>query len=140
MSINYESQIYYRVREMHEKFKIDYNGPPRKLDKEERNFRIQAMREELEEYASATTLVDEYDALLDLMVFAVGTLYRQGLPLLSGYQLVMSANMRKEVGANKGKSRGEFKADLRKPQGWTSPEGGLKSIINDLEFEHARRK
>lgn len=139
MSINFESQIMYRVREMHEKFQINYDGPPRKLDTRERAFRIEAMKEELEEYETATTLVEQYDALLDLIVFAVGTLHRQGLPLLSGYQLVMHANMQKELGPNKNKARGEYKNDLRKPANWLSPEGGLKRIINELEFEHARR-
>jgi hypothetical protein len=74
-------------------------------------------------------LVDEYDALLDLIVFAVGTLDRQGLPLLKGFEKVMKANMAKEVGQN-GDKRGGFKRDLVKPKGWIGPEAELEKIID----------
>lgn len=119
------------VKAMHERFDLTYDGPPRHLDAEERAFRIAAMREELEEYVAAGPLVDQFDALIDLLVFTVGTLYRQGFPILEGYEAVMGANMKKELGSN-GDKRGGFKRDLVKPAGWVGPEAQLRVIINDL--------
>lgn len=119
------------IAAMHEKFDLAYNGPPRHLDAEERAFRIAAMREELEEYVAAGPLVEQYDALIDLLVFTLGTLYRQGFPILEGFEAVMSANLKKELGSN-GDKRGGFKRDLVKPVGWVGPEAQLRAIINDL--------
>lgn len=120
------------IRAMHEKFKLEYDGPPRHLDPEERTFRITAMQEELDEYKSAGRLVDQYDALLDLLVFTLGTLYRQGFPTSPGFQAVMRANMNKKLGSN-GAKRGGFKRDLVKPEGWIGPETSLTAILNEAE-------
>lgn len=119
---------------MHKKFGLAHEGPPRKLDADERNFRIMALHEELDEYAQAETLVEEYDALLDLLVFTLGTLYRQGLPAGPGFEEVMHRNLQKEVGQN-GDKRGGFKKDLVKPDGWVGPEKRLVEIL-----EWSRRK
>lgn len=124
-----ESRIMGLVKGLHEKFGLAHAGPPCGLSDEEKEFRVSALQEELNEYKEATTLVDQYDALLDLIVFAVGTLERHGLPLLEGFEKVMQANMAKEVGQN-GTKRGGFKRDLIKPKGWTAPEAKLQLIID----------
>ena len=124
-----ESRIMGLVKAMHAKFDLANTGQPCHLEAHEKAFRVKALQEELDEYDQATTLVDEYDALLDLIVFAVGTLDRQGLPLLEGFEKVMKANMAKEVGQN-GEKRGGFKRDLVKPKGWTGPEAELSLIID----------
>ncbi len=123
-----ESRIYGLVKAMHEKFGLDNTTGPTFLEPDEFNFRITAMQEELNEYENSTDLVDQYDALLDLIVFAVGTLERQGLPLLPGFEVVMAANCAKEIGQN-GAKRGGFKRDLVKPQGWVAPEAALAKLI-----------
>lgn len=130
----YPSVPYSLVALMHIKNGLAYMGQPRQLDPEERAFRVAALREELEEYANADTLVDEYDALLDLLVFLLGTFYRQGLPVSPGYNEVMRCNMEKEVGSN-GDKRGGFKADLVKPEGWVGPEEQLRKILADLGYQ-----
>jgi len=126
-----ESRIMGLVKAMHEKFGLANDGKPWHLEPHEKAFRVKALQEELDEYNLANTLVDEYDALLDLIVFAVGTLDRQGLPLLEGFEKVMKANMAKEVGQN-GEKRGGFKRDLVKPKGWVGPEAELKLIIDRI--------
>lgn len=126
-----ESRIMDLVKAMHKKFGLTSAGLPWHLEPHEKAFRVKALQEELDEYNAATTLVDEYDALLDLIVFAVGTLDRQGLPLLEGFEKVMKANMAKEVGQN-GEKRGGFKRDLVKPKGWVGPEAELKQIIQQV--------
>jgi hypothetical protein len=125
-----ESKLMSLVKGMHEKFGLENNSGPDHLSKEEKEFRCAAMQEELNEYIAADTLVDQYDALLDLIVFAVGTLERHGFPLLAGFEKVMEANMAKELGQN-GEKRGGFKRDLVKPAGWTAPEAKLQQILEE---------
>lgn len=129
-----ESRIMGLVKAMHAKFGLASDNKPWHLEPYEKAFRVKALQEELDEYNMASTLVDEYDALLDLIVFAVGTLDRQGLPLLEGFEKVMKANMAKEVGQN-GEKRGGFKRDLVKPKGWVGPEAELKQIIDRVPVE-----
>lgn len=124
-----ESKLMDLVKAMHKKFGLENNASPDHLTKEEKEFRSMAMLEELNEYIAADTLVDQYDALLDLIVFAVGTLERHGFPLLAGFEKVMEANMAKELGQN-GEKRGGFKRDLIKPEGWTAPEAKLQLILD----------
>ncbi len=124
-----ESKLMGLVKAMHTKFGLENNAGPDHLTAEEKEFRCAAMLEELHEYKDADTLVDQYDALLDLIVFAVGTLERHGFPLLAGFEKVMEANMAKELGQN-GEKRGGFKRDLVKPAGWTAPEPKLQWILD----------
>ena len=123
------------VKTMHKKFGLENTVGPTHLSEEEKEFRSDAILEELNEYTAATTLVDQYDALLDLIVFAVGTLERHGFPLLVGFEKVIEANMTKELGQN-GNKRGGFKRDLVKSKDWVAPEPGLQLILDlDLNAE-----
>jgi predicted HAD superfamily Cof-like phosphohydrolase len=124
-----ESKVMDLVKTMHKKFGLENTTGPEHLTVEEKEFRCAAMLEELHEYRTAETLVDQYDALLDLIVFAVGTLERHGFPLQAGFEKVMEANMAKELGQN-GEKRGGFKRDLVKPEGWTAPEPKLQAILD----------
>ena len=124
-----ESKVMDLVKAMHKKFGLENTTGPCDLSEEEKQFRSDAMLEELNEYIAADTLVDQYDALLDLIVFAVGTLERHGFPLQAGFEKVMEANMAKELGQN-GEKRGGFKRDLVKPEGWTAPEAELQLILD----------
>lgn len=139
------------VQKMHEKFQlVDRQDGPRALSSEECRFRISAMFEELLEYVEACSLeldvhnpwesvkwaIDlalsetrfenedleaQFDALLDLAVFTMGTADRQNFPWDEGFRRVMMANLKKELGSN-GSKRGGFKRDLVKPQGWKAPD------------------
>lgn len=124
-----ESRLMELVKAMHTKFGLENNFSPTQLSTEEKVFRVTALQEELDEYTAATSLVDQYDALLDLIVFAVGSLERHGFPLQEGFEVVMRANMAKELGQN-GEKRGGFKRDLVKPAGWQSPEPELENILS----------
>jgi len=85
------------------------------------------MMEEVTEYMVASSLEDQYDALLDLLVFTLGTMERQGFPL-DGIVEVISANMLKEIGPNSDK-RGGFELDLKKPDGWEPPD--LQAVLDN---------
>lgn len=81
--------------------------------------RVLAMVEEVGEFQDAKNSEDELDALVDLVVFALGTAdllgYDQVFDL--AYQRVMIANCQKIVGPVP--ERGNFPLDLKKPVGWT---------------------
>lgn len=117
-----ECTTFFNVRRMHHHYGIAYQGEPRFLNKEEREFRLKAMLEELDEYRDAETLEEELDALVDLIIFALGTIDRQGLPFTHAFDVVIKANMQKQLGPNTGKDRGEFRLDLVKPLGWKAPD------------------
>lgn len=104
------------IKRQHIRFGINYEGPPRSLSPEEESFRLAAMLEELTEFILAKDLVDKYDALIDLMVFAMGTCERMGLPIDCALNEVVEANFKKVLGPNN--KRGGFKLDLQKPDDW----------------------
>ena len=112
-----------KIKEMHRYFKIDSENVPHRLPRSEKAFRYRAMNEEIYEYAEAETLEDELDALVDVVVFALGTAERQGMIHIfeEAFNRVIEANMMKTVGPNKNKDRGEFHIDLQKPIDWKAP-------------------
>lgn len=115
---------YAMVRKMHEQFKIQYDGPPRDLPEDLKGFRVDAIQEELNEYKEATTLEDQFDALLDIMVFTLGAIEWHGFDFHRGFTEVMRANLEKELGKNK-KARNKnnpTSPDLVKPKGWVGPD------------------
>jgi predicted HAD superfamily Cof-like phosphohydrolase len=65
------------------------------------------------------SLEEQFDALIDLSVFTMGTAERQGFPFEVGFSRVIHKNLDKELGATK--HRGGFSRDLVKPEGWTPP-------------------
>ena len=112
------------VKMMHNKFGITSEKVP--FSEEEKKFRICAMQEELDEYKEAETKEDQLDALVDLVVFAMGTAERQGMLEVfdEAFKRVMIANCKKE-------KRGSFQLDLVKPEGWTAPD--LSDLVFDCE-------
>jgi len=125
--------LFSQVEAMHAKFGIKYTGAPRALSVEERVFRETCLAEELAEYHEAKTLEDEFDALLDLLVFTLGTIQRQGFPLEPGFNRVMAANMQKELATTASASKRNFQIDLVKPIGWTAPD--LRDLVATPEAQ-----
>jgi hypothetical protein len=107
---------------MHDKFKVN----DIKFSNDEKKFRIACMQEELNEYIEANTNADELDALVDLLIFTLGTIDRHGWSnlLQIAFDRVMTSNMTKVLGKNK--KRGNFKLDLIKPEGFKHAD------LNDL--------
>lgn len=83
------------------------------------------------EYLMADNPLEEYDALLDILVFTLGTLERHGFPL-DGIEEVIAANMQKVIGPNA--RRGGFELDLKKPEGWKAPDLS-KYIIGEFTVD-----
>jgi len=108
--------------QMAKQFGLAYDGPPRHLDAEELTFRMTCLQEELDEFSDAALLADQFDALLDLMVFTIGTMLRMGLPVDEGFRRVMAANCQKQLATTSAASKRGFALDLVKPAGWTAPD------------------
>lgn len=110
------------IKAMHTKFGINYEGAPRILSAEEKQFRFEGMNEEVIEFKDAQSLEEQLDALIDNAVFTFGTTERMGLldRFEEGFHRVMECNMNKELGPNN--KRGGFSIDLRKPDGWVGPD------------------
>jgi predicted HAD superfamily Cof-like phosphohydrolase len=115
------------IVEMHQRYGFDHGGEPRLLDMTPTHdgpsaysFRFDFMQEELDEFAEAHEegdLAGAADALIDLVVVAMGTAVMMGLPWQVLWDDVHRANMSKERGQT---SRG-VGFDLVKPEGWKPP-------------------
>jgi hypothetical protein len=126
------SQTEFNVqRQVYEKFGLNYKGPARQLDKYEKQFYIDALKEEVIEYIAADNIEDEYDAILDVITFAFDVLIRMGLPFQPGFIEVVKANYAKEIAGSKSVSKRDWEFDLVKPKGWTAPD--LKGIIKKAQ-------
>ena len=126
------SQLEQDIVEFHEKFALTYDGQPRKLPLDLRDFRVGFLNEEFREYirASATgTLEQCLDALVDLVYVAIGTSYLHGFPFSEAWDRVHAANMQKVKGDAKSSTR-DSDHDVVKPEGWTAP--SLSDLVHVL--------
>ena len=110
------------ITDFHQKYGIDYNGRPRDLPQDIADFRIKFMREELDEYETATCLADKLDALVDLEYVLLGTSHLHGFNHPEAWRRVHSANMKKMRVEREEDSKRGSKYDVVKPPGWTAPD------------------
>jgi hypothetical protein len=84
-------------------------------------FRIKCLQEELDELKAAKNGDDAVDALIDLSVFAIGTLDLFGIDAHTAWDRVYRANITKEIGIKESRPNPLGLPDLIKPEGWTAP-------------------
>jgi len=122
------------IKEFHEKFGLNYAGPPRHLPLDLERFRTEFMKEEIIEYEGRVVLVDKLDALVDLVYVAMGTAYLHGFDFDEAFRRVHEANMKKKRSISTilyGRGSGW---DVVKPEGWEPPYlDDLVSNPNDIE-------
>jgi predicted HAD superfamily Cof-like phosphohydrolase len=110
----------------------DYPGP---LDDQSKIWLSKALREEVQELQDAVTTADEVDALVDLVIFALGGLYRMGLSpdqARECFTAVMEANFEKKAGVKPGREVSGV-ADAVKPDGWVPPEERIEQILENMQ-------
>ena len=111
------------IAEMHNKFGV--NEAVEKFDtdtaKKFFDFRISCLQEELDELKEAENGDDAVDALIDLCVFAIGTLDVFGIDSNLAWDRVLEANMAKSPGIKEGRPNPWGLPDLIKPTGWQAP-------------------
>jgi len=101
-------------------------------------FRIGMMQEELDETKNAFEKKDAeemVDGIIDLCVFAIGTLEVFGVDAEKAWDEVYKANMSKEVGIKKGRPNPLGLPDLVKPKDWKGPshEGNHGNISDSFQ-------
>ena len=113
---------------LHNKFGVkewfEANKDNNVMMREYLNFRLNMVREELDETRDAFTKGDPeeiVDGLIDLCVFAIGTLDVFGVDAHKAWDAVYEANMAKSPGVKEGRPNPFGLPDLIKPDGWTAP-------------------
>lgn len=116
------------------RFGIPVRTVPQQLSKDEFKFRVDFMKEELDEFIEAyryQDLVKQADALLDLVYVVHGTAIMMGLPWEDLFSVVHLANMKKVLAAELDVPANQLRLldDVRKPPGWQPPEPMLRAIL-----------
>ena len=126
------------IADMHTKY--GFNEAIRKMDKSTLaamlKFRLDFLKEELTEAYEAKSADDIVDAMIDLIVVAIGTLDAYDVNAYEAWNRVHVANMNKQVGIKVGRPNPLGLPDLVKPPGWTAPThvdnvGLLNKVFND---------
>ena len=126
---------------MHSKFGVrdwfEANRDNKELMDKYLRFRLSMCKEELDESLDAIEAKDPeeiVDGLIDLCVFAIGTLDIFGVDPNEAWDRVYEANMVKTPGVKEGRPNPFGLPDLIKPEGWTAPShegnhGDLESAL-----------
>lgn len=119
---------------------IGYEQPLKveKLPADVKELSLIQLREEIDELEESTTATDEIDALLDLMYFANGALYKMGVtpPVFGAAStIVHEANMTKAAGKKASRGYSGSAVDAVKPADFVPPETLIAVLINDEEFK-----
>jgi predicted HAD superfamily Cof-like phosphohydrolase len=110
----------------HEKYGINTPLKPDFMPDDVAAFRVAFLEEELAEFKLAIAendLAEQIDALVDLVVVAMGTAHILGFKWDSHWNEVYEANMRKVRAEGKDDERSKRKhfLDIVKPSGWEGP-------------------
>jgi len=124
MSTNWANDI----ADMHNKYGVhdwfEANKDNKELMDKYLNFRMLMLMEELHETMKAVqadNAEEIVDGLIDLCVFAIGTLDVFGVDANVAWDEVYRANMDKKAGVKPGRPNPFGLPDLLKPGGWTPP-------------------
>lgn len=129
------------IEDMHDKFGVhdwfQANRGDKDLMRKYIMFRMLMIGEEYQETLSAINNSDAeevVDGLIDMCVFAIGTLDVMGVDANEAWNKVYNANMAKSPGVKPGRPNRFGLPDLLKPSGWTPPShngnhGDLPNIV-----------
>ena len=117
------------MQDMHKKYGVDkWMNDEKKSDwsrlSKFMQFRLAMMQEELDETKMAfddKNAEEMVDGIIDLCVFAIGTLEVFGVDANKAWDEVYRANMAKEVGIKVGRPNPLGLPDLKKPDDWQGP-------------------
>jgi len=82
---------------------------------------IEEEHTELKEAVAANDLVEQLDALIDILVVTIGAIHSAGFDGEGAWKEVMRTNFAK-IDPTTGKVRKREDGKVLKPEGWTSPE------------------
>ena len=122
------------VKLFHEKFNHPVSNYPKKMDKERAKKRYNWMLEEIDEFLQAVEqgdIVEEADAMIDVIYFALGTLVEMGIRPDELFEIVQYANMSKLW--EDGKPHYAEDGKTIKPVTWEDPHYKLKAAIEKMK-------
>ncbi|MCL2321556.1 MAG: hypothetical protein FWC47_05540 [Oscillospiraceae bacterium] len=108
-----------KVKEFHEKFGHPKSEKPIFINAERARARYNWMLEEINEFLDASNIVDQVDAMIDLMYFALGTMVEIGVKPDKIFDIVHNANMAKLW--NDGLPHFDKDGKTIKPSTWNDP-------------------
>ena len=126
---------------MHQKFGVNKwftkNKSNKELMKKYLMFRMLMLNEELHETMQAVNSENPeeiVDGLIDICVFAIGTLNVLEVDVDKAWDAIHNANMAKEPGVKAGRPNPFGMPDLLKPEGWKGPDhsdnhGSISDIL-----------
>jgi len=116
-----------QVRDFQLAFNHPANDTPILLDAERAVKRMNWVQEEVQEFLEAKTIVDQADAMIDVIYFAIGTLVEMGVRPQQLMDIVQHANMSKLCPDGQPHYKPDGK--VMKPEGWEDPYPKLKEAI-----------
>lgn len=122
------------VRLFQKKFNHPVADEPQCMEKERALKRYSWMKEEIDEFLEAVDakdIVEQADAMIDLMYFALGTLVEMGIKPDDLFQIVQKANMSKLW--EDGKPHYSPDGKTIKPKTWVDPHEELKLAIQAMK-------
>lgn len=116
-----------KVRKFHLRFGHPVSEYPRQLDHERAIKRYHWMLEEITEFIEADEIVEQADAMIDVIYFALGALVEMGIRPDRLFDIVQTANMAKLWPDGKPHYNAEGKTI--KPDSWKDPHYELELEI-----------
>ena len=121
------------VKLFHEKFNHPVAEKPQCMEPERAKKRYNWMKEEIDEFLEAVDekdLVEQADAMIDVIYFALGTLVEMGVKPDVLFEIVQQANMSKLW--EDGKPHYAPDGKTIKPATWEDPHDKLKAAIENM--------
>ncbi|MBQ2634958.1 MAG: hypothetical protein IJF88_10335 [Oscillospiraceae bacterium] len=120
-------------------FQISFGHPiadqPHVMDQDRALKRYKWMKEEIDEFLDAgDDIVEQADAMIDLIYFALGTLVEMGIKPDKLFKIVHQANMSKLW--SDGKPHYDIDGKTIKPPTWKDPHHELELAINNMSYEN----
>lgn len=125
---------YYEVKKFHQVFGLPYSDVPVPLTLERAKKRYSWILEEINEFVDASEkqdLVEQADAMIDTIYFALGTLVEMGIEPDELFSIVQNANMSKLW--PDGKPHYNNMGKVIKPEGWEDPHQKLVVAIQKMQ-------
>lgn len=127
------NKSFFQVMDFHKAFNHPVADKPKFIHAERASARADWMKEEVDEFLEATGVVEQADAMIDLIYFAIGTLVEMGVKPDRLFDIVQEANMGKLHEVD-GKMVAVYREDgkVKKPVDWEekfAPEARLATEI-----------
>ena len=130
-SVTLDLDIVWRVFKFNHMIGAGKSKTPGQIDPPTKEWLTKALEEELQEFREANTPEDSVDALIDLIIFACGGLYRAGLTpdqAKACFTAVLDANDAKKAGVKQNRAVAGV-TDAVKPTGWVDPKNTVALLL-----------